>query len=779
MSQSDDQRGHGEKDTDASSPGGASKSRGRRRKADAEQAALPVGNEAVRIPFLPSERVEARLGGTADITPDGATDDKVAVAPPVLPPGFQIRRLRMLGANLPPAELAFRPGLNLVVGASNTGKSFAFYLIDFAFGARQLRKLPPIAQHYDEVVLEIESAAGEWYTVRRAFRSPSARWYHVPYEQIGDPKIPFRQLSARLLPENSKSLNAQYLVLSGLLGLKLQSNQENKTQPLSFRNVLEFCMVDEARIITEGSVVTGPNPNANTPEKSLFDLLLSGRDASDLVAIQSVAARRSRLQAQADLLDSLIERERERLRAGMMSTSATEELTRTPEAHTSQVSRTEPRDPDLAELQQQRERLDLTIAHLEKELEVAAGWVDDARGEREALDKALLADKSRLLVVRELLARFDLLERSYRTDLDRLAFIEIGSELLEQLPAVACPTCGQPLDIGHEHAGEPGVAPFRVVDNVRAACEAEAHTIRTLLRDLEAAVTDLREEAEALGVRIQTEAAGVAEVDHRLRRELQPRMSIATTELRGLTVRRQQVARQEHAAQRLSELVLERHDLARELDGLRKRGARPIPEKRIEASTESLTEQVRLLLHAWSNVTGSVRFDRSAMDFVVGGQTRAAQGKGVRAIWFAAFIIGLMRLSRAERRPHPGFVILDSPLTTFHGGKPRARGPEDVPESVEQAFFRDLAISSATSSRHEQIIIFDNKEPPDDVEKFANVVRFTGYGGGDREGFVPIPEGTNPSEIPSAPDPGSDDGLLEEDDDESGMGDAGEGADAK
>jgi hypothetical protein len=96
-------------------------------------------------------------------------------------------------------------------------------------------------------------------------------------------------------------------------------------------------------------------------------------------------------------------------------------------------------------------------------------------------------------------------------------------------------------------------------------------------------------------------------------------------------------------------------------------------------------------------------------------------------------------------------VILDSPLTTFKGGPRHSRGPEDVGEDVEQAFFRHLAASSVADGANEQIVIFDNKEPPEDVARVANVVYFTGYGGAGREGFVPVPEGINPAEIPSAP----------------------------
>ena len=46
-------------------------------------------------------------------------------------PGFRIRHLVFLGPQRTPASVAFGPGLNLVYGASDTGKSFIVEAIDF------------------------------------------------------------------------------------------------------------------------------------------------------------------------------------------------------------------------------------------------------------------------------------------------------------------------------------------------------------------------------------------------------------------------------------------------------------------------------------------------------------------------------------------------------------------------------------------------------------------------------------------------------------------------
>ena len=46
-------------------------------------------------------------------------------------PGFRLRFLGFFGPQKPPATVTFGAGLNVIYGASNTGKSFIVEAIDF------------------------------------------------------------------------------------------------------------------------------------------------------------------------------------------------------------------------------------------------------------------------------------------------------------------------------------------------------------------------------------------------------------------------------------------------------------------------------------------------------------------------------------------------------------------------------------------------------------------------------------------------------------------------
>ena len=56
---------------------------------------------------------------------------------------MQIRFLLVTGPNTEPAIVEFGPGLNVIHGGSNTGKSYILRLIDYMLGASSLSDLRP------------------------------------------------------------------------------------------------------------------------------------------------------------------------------------------------------------------------------------------------------------------------------------------------------------------------------------------------------------------------------------------------------------------------------------------------------------------------------------------------------------------------------------------------------------------------------------------------------------------------------------------------------------
>jgi hypothetical protein len=81
--------------------------------------------------------------------------------------------------------------------------------------------------------------------------------------------------------------------------------------------------------------------------------------------------------------------------------------------------------------------------------------------------------------------------------------------------------------------------------------------------------------------------------------------------------------------------------------------------------------------------------------------------------------------------PHPGFVLIDSPLVVYREPDTDESG---FSHDVKNAFFRSIA----DDFRASQVIIFENEDPPSDLGTDVNIIRFTGAAHG-RQGFIPQP----------------------------------------
>ena len=82
-----------------------------------------------------------------------------------------IRGLAFTGPNVPPVDIAFSDGLNVVWGASNTGKSFLVKSLDYMTGAG-VEGIPGITERdgYEKAWLDVELGVGNEVQVARSLR---------------------------------------------------------------------------------------------------------------------------------------------------------------------------------------------------------------------------------------------------------------------------------------------------------------------------------------------------------------------------------------------------------------------------------------------------------------------------------------------------------------------------------------------------------------------------------------------------------------------------------
>lgn len=174
---------------------------------------------------------------------------------------FYLNKLIVSGGQHQSSIIEFNPGFNLIIGPSNTGKSFIMDCLDYALGASPSKTHPSKVldanNGYELISLELTTQGGS-VTLNR---------------KIGDSKIEVISSdpsikNGRYSVSNTAKKNINSVFLS-LLGIdsehKILSSEKGTTQNLSWRTILHFFFLRQADIARETSPLITPGWNAPTP----------------------------------------------------------------------------------------------------------------------------------------------------------------------------------------------------------------------------------------------------------------------------------------------------------------------------------------------------------------------------------------------------------------------------------------------------------------------------------------------------------------------------------
>ena len=262
---------------------------------------------------------------------------------------------------------------------------------------------------------------------------------------------------------------------------------------------------------------------------------------------------------------------------------------------------------------------------------------------------------------------------------------------------------------------------------LQAAVDAETRKTTELHTDLLITIEDLSRQLDGLDEEHAADTSGrqqagrrVANLDERLRP-----LNNDTEELLALRTRIQTDLTVHAQIQRFEDLKAD----------LSSTSEQPAPARSNEIPADDLAEFQRLIqqtLLSWK-VPGdnTVTYDQSSAEISVDGRARHTRGKGMRSIIHAAFSVALALYTDMRDLPHPGFVVLDSPVLTY-----REPHENDVAltHNVVEHFYRGLVDGLST-----QIVVVENGDPPGDLDRYATVYAFSTKGS-DRAGFFPGPQ---------------------------------------
>ena len=612
-----------------------------------------------------------------------------------------LQYLAFFGPDKPPAYLSFAPGVNVVCGASETGKSFIVESIDFMLGQEKPVRDIPERNGYDRIRLSIKSTDWPPLTLDRSVEGGN---FHAFEELLteGSPQSESKTLRWRHSAAHKDTLSFALLERTGLTSKVLRKDAAGKTRSLSFRDMARLCVVTEEEIQESSSPLLSGQYVTATGEYAVFKLLLTGTDDSALVAARGAPGRREQDTGKIELLDQMIAD----IQAELDEEGVEEQ-----------------------ELNDQLARLDETIRTQNKALATVQKALDALLGRRGSAANELRNRRARLSEIDEFVERFRLLDSHYQTDLDRLAAIHESGSLFMHLELKPCPLCGALPDDQHLESECEGNT-----EAVVRAADAEMVKIHRLRRELTDAVTSLTTEQRQLQESLAQFDDEYKLCEQELNEIVSPAVATERVSYNQLVSEKAEVRLTRDKIDRLKRLITQRNELDVELP--EPTGSPSTTQTQVSKSAlDEFAQTIESILQEWHfpNAT-RVFFDESKRDFQIAGKDRGSTGKGLRAITHAAVKIGLIEFCRERNLPHPGFVVLDSPLLAYW--KPEGDDDDLRGTDLKEMFYRYLL----GLNKDNQIIIIENERPPGFVFKDGNVIVLTKNPQQGRYGFFPRPE---------------------------------------
>jgi len=612
--------------------------------------------------------------------------------------------LTFTGNDKPNAGVTFMPGLNVLFGASNTGKSFTVKAIDFMLGGSS--PLPEIGERdgYDRSWLSLTLPKSGDVTILRALAGGAYELLPGHVVEADPKRKDKRKLSAKHNATRPDNMSQFLLSELDLSRKEIAEDVYGSKRSVSFRDLVRYCLIDEAAIQSETSPAESGQFTGTTPEHSILKLMLTGQDDSAIVTVADKKTFTTTTTAKVEIIEELLK-------------SVNDEI--------------ESDYPDIDELKDQSARLERTYAEAQNAAQAAQDSIRSKLQTKNSLALAIYRATQRRNEIQINYGRFEQLEDVYASDIKRLESIEEAGFILSLSGEQPCPLCGaSPDDQSHSHG-------MSDINSAQRAANVEIAKIRKQQLELRQTIQSLDQEGVLIEKSLDELEEDLVLIETDLQR-MAPNVS-------GSKKRLDEVLEVRDHIRRGLDLLLQRQNLVDRKEAL----LRAKPATKADRPTlgapgnvmHDFAQTVSGVLKAWKFPGDChVSFDEGAYDLRIDGKKRKDNGKGVRAVTHAAFKVALLMYCSERQLPHPGFLVLDTPLLTYRDPL-RTNNPLSADEealkrsSLKDHFFEHLSEVSKLG----QIIVVENVDLPFGIDKWANVETFTGEPANGRFGLFPRP----------------------------------------
>ena len=222
---------------------------------------------------------------------------------------LKLTKLVLTGENKQDAIIDFKDGLNVIAGASDTGKSFAFECIDYALGSSSKLKEVPEVDGYQSVFLEIEDIGRRViFTIERGIPEEIKNKMTIYYSNYQD-KDHAKNEKMSSKHSAKTSLSKKLLNYCGCT-YKNVKKSEKEVQSFTFRSFNPLIMISELRITATYSPiyrVGSRGSTSATSEKSVFKTVISGADYEKKEKKENIEIAKAKLKGKIEQLKQIID----------------------------------------------------------------------------------------------------------------------------------------------------------------------------------------------------------------------------------------------------------------------------------------------------------------------------------------------------------------------------------------------------------------------------------------------------------------------------------------
>ena len=532
---------------------------------------------------------------------------------------------------------------------------------------------------------------GVTHTVRRKINEKQVFVKNCAYEVFET--LGHKGVAYPLKSKKSKEYSQYLMEINGFPeNLEIKSTSINKS-PFRFTWIRHLILADENRIVSEKPIFNPVNDTmTKQPEKSVIYYLTSGQDDSEFEPVEADTIRRARYKGKIELTEENIRVVENRL------------------AILGDVSYADFNDESVIEVIQAQ------ITEKEGNLSV----LYNKRKDLEEDKRKLLSKK---LFNQEFVKRMEMLEKHYKTDVERFQYLYQGANLFSLIEQNhECPLCHSLID-----------DPIVVNQDYLEAIESECGILQSKITDIRKMIGQKK---DLLDQNNKQEEEIIGNID-----KINADINGFSAMLETLQSTLQKYQKNIEKKAEVKFLGEESNRLYQKLAILKaQESTKPQIEPYVRTTNigEDFCNKLKAKLVDWSVLENgaAVVFDESGFDFVLGGKKRLSCGKGARGVTCSAILMTLLEYCDEKDIPFSNLLVLDSPITA-HFSKKKVKN-DDISE--EKVVLDDTTQSKFFKYCNDnindyQLIIIDNKSPNEAERQVLNNINYIEFSESGRNGF--------------------------------------------